>query len=70
MQQATRQPQISRVGEEGEVPPRRKRFYIRNNEWYFLTRYGQEHGPYKTLTEAKRDLSLFLRRSGVVRFDL
>lgn len=70
MQQATKQQLISRSGEEGKITPRRKRFYLRDNNWYYLTRSDQEHGPFKTLTDAKRDLSLFLRRSGVVRFTL
>ncbi|MDH5180909.1 MAG: DUF6316 family protein [Gammaproteobacteria bacterium] len=67
---AKRQNQINRAGEAGAIPPRRKRLFLRNNEWYYLTRYSQEHGPYTTMIEAKRDLSLFLRRSGVIRFTL
>lgn len=70
MQQANRQSQVNRSGENGDIPPRCKRFYMRENEWFFQTRHGQEHGPYKTLTQAKRDLSLYLRRSGIIRFTL
>lgn len=70
MQQVSRQQQINRSGEKGDVPPRKKRFYLRNNEWFFQTRYNDEHGPFNTLIDAKRDLALYLRRSGVIRFTL
>lgn len=69
MEQATRQVQaVNRKGEQGPVPPRNKRIYMKNKQWYFMTRNGMEHGPFQNLTEAKKDLALFLRRSGVVRF--
>ena len=69
MAQATRQLRmVNRQGEQGPVPPRGKRIYMKHKQWYFMTRNGQEHGPYQDLTEAKKDLALFLRRSGVVRF--
>lgn len=69
-QQAKQQTRVNRVGESGDVPPRRTRFYMRDDQWFYQTRHGQEHGPYKTLIEAKRALSLYLRRSGIVRFSL
>lgn len=59
---------INRQGEHGVVPPRKKRVFMKNKQWYFLTRNALEHGPYQNLTEAKKELALFLRRSGVVRF--
>jgi len=69
MENATRQLQeVNRQGERGTVPNRRKRVFMKNKQWYFLTRNGLEHGPYQNLTEAKKELALFLRRSGVVRF--
>lgn len=71
MEQASRRVQlVNRSGEKGPVPLRRKRIYLKNKEWYFITRNGLEHGPYQNLTEAKRELALFLRRSGVVRFTI
>ena len=60
----------NRRGEKGQIPPRRKRVFLKDKQWYFMTRNGQEHGPYQNLTEAKRELALFLRRSGVVKFTL
>ncbi|MDH5407020.1 MAG: DUF6316 family protein [Gammaproteobacteria bacterium] len=70
MQRVAQQQQANRVGESGQVPLRKKRFYIRENEWFYQTRNGKEHGPYKSLTDAKQSLALFLRRSGVIRFTL
>ena len=61
---------VNRQGEHGSVPARNKRFFMRNKQWYFMTRNGMEHGPYQNLTDAKKELSLFLRRSGVVRFTI
>jgi hypothetical protein len=57
-----------RYGEDGNVPPRRKRIYTDGKNWYFLTRNGGNHGPFKTFTEAKSALKLFMRRSGIVSF--
>lgn len=71
MEQAERKLQLAnRQGEQGSVPPRRKRLFMKNKQWYFMTRNGLEHGPYQNLTEAKKELALFLRRSGVVRFTI
>lgn len=68
-QQATRQLRmVNRQGEQGIVPPRRKRVFMKNGQWYFMTRNGLGCGPYLNLTEAKKELALFLRRSGVLRF--
>lgn len=68
-EQATRQLRmVNRQGEQGVVPHRRKRLFMKHTRWYFMTRNGPENGPYQNLTEAKRELALFLRRSGIVRF--
>lgn len=58
-----------RYGEGGKVPPRRKRIYTDGKNWYFLARNGGSNGPYKTFTEAKSALKLFMRRSGIVSFN-
>lgn len=59
----------TRYGEDGTVvPPRKKRIYTDGKNWYFLTRNGGNHGPFKTFTEAKSALKLFMRRSGIVSF--
>ena len=57
-----------RYGENGSVPPRRKRIYTDGKNWFFLTRNNGNHGPYNTFTEAKSALKLFMRRSGIVNF--
>lgn len=58
-----------RYGEDSSnVPPRKKRIYTDGKNWYFLTRNGGNHGPFKTFTEAKSALKLFMRRSGIVAF--
>jgi len=49
---------------------RRKRFFMRNGAWFFLTRHEVEHGPYASLDEAKRQLTVFLHKAGVVHFSL
>jgi len=56
-----------RAGESGPVPPRTRRFYNNGNEWFFITRNGKHHGPYKHFTEAEAALKLYLRRCGIVR---
>jgi hypothetical protein len=58
-----------RFGEDGQAPPRRKRIYTDGKNWFFLTRNNGNHGPYKTFTEAKSALKLFMRRSGIVNFN-
>ena len=71
MEQATRKLQIvNRQGERGSVPQRKKRIFMKDKQWYFLTRNGMEHGPFQNLTEAKKELAIFLRRSGVIRFTI
>lgn len=59
-----------RQGEEGAIPARRQRVFMKNRQWYFICRDGVEYGPFPNLTQARRELALFLRRSGVVRFKL
>lgn len=71
MEQAIRKLQlVNRQGERGPVPPRRKRVFMKSKQWYFMTRNGLEHGPFQNLAEAKKELALFLRRSGVIRFTI
>jgi hypothetical protein len=61
--------ETKRYGENGAIPPRRKRIYTDGKNWYFLTRNSGNHGPYKTFTEAKAALKLFMRRSGIINFN-
>lgn len=58
----------NRYGEDGRVPPRRKRIYTDGKNWFFMTRNSGNHGPYTTFTEAKSALKLFMRRSGIINF--
>jgi len=56
-----------RRGESGAIPPRRRRYYLKDRQWYFMTRDGRHHGPYRHLTDAEAALKLYLRRCGIVR---
>ncbi len=56
-----------RRGETGPIPPRKRRFYTKNNEWFFVTREGRHLGPYPHYTDAEAALKLYLRRCGIVR---
>ena len=60
----------NRQGENGQTPSRRQRVFMKNRQWYFISRDDTEHGPFSNLTEARRELALFLRRSGVIRFKI
>ncbi|MCG6887164.1 MAG: DUF6316 family protein [Proteobacteria bacterium] len=59
--------QLNRRGEFGAIPLRSRRIYNRGNEWFFVTRNRQRHGPFQHLTEAEAALKLYLRRCGIVR---
>lgn len=61
--------EANRYGEDGNIPLRKKRIFTDGKNWYFLTRNGGNHGPFKTFTEAKSALKLFMRRSGIVFFN-
>jgi len=58
---------VNRYGEQGDIPPRNRRIYSLNNEWYFLTREYGIFGPYSSLQEARQELKLYMRRLGIVR---
>ena len=67
---STHRLESNRYGEDGSnIPFRKKRIFTDGKNWYFLTRNGGNHGPYKTFTEAKSALKLFMRRSGIVSFN-
>jgi len=57
----------NRYGEQGNTPPRNKRIYALNNEWYFLTREYGVFGPYSDFLTAKQELKIYMRRLGIVR---
>ncbi len=56
----------NRYGEQGHIPARKKRIYNLNNEWYFLTREYGVFGPYNSLSKTQEELTLYLRRLGIV----
>ena len=62
-------PEPHRNGENGNVPLRRKRIYTDGKNWYFMTRNDGNNGPFKSFTEAKSALKLFMRRSGIIAFN-
>lgn len=37
------------------------RFILQNGEWFYLTRDGQERGPFSDKSDAEGDLILYLR---------
>ena len=49
---------------------RRRRFFMRDGAWFFLTRREQEHGPYASLAEAQRQLTIYLHKRGIIHFSL
>lgn len=57
----------NRYGESGSPPTRTKRIYCENNEWYFHTREYGTYGPYSSFLQAREELSLYLRRLGIVK---
>ncbi len=53
-----------RFGEVGSnVPARTERVYRVNNEWFFSTRRGDDHGPFDNEEAAKLALTHFLREA-------
>ncbi|TVZ37282.1 hypothetical protein P886_1623 [Alteromonadaceae bacterium 2753L.S.0a.02] len=51
---------MNRTGEEGSVPTRSKRFFQKNDYWYYSTREGVDIGPFDTLHEAEVGASDFI----------
>ena len=37
------------------------RFVCQNGEWFYMTREGDEHGPFDSMEEAELDLILYIR---------
>jgi len=49
-----------RKGESGTIPFRTGRFFSVDNQWYFATREGVEHGPYKSKYDAEVNLDFLI----------
>ena len=49
-----------REGENFQAWLRSSRFYSLKNNWYFSTREGIEHGPFKSRAEATEELHSFI----------
>lgn len=51
---------MHRTGEAGDFPGRNKRFFQKENYWYYSTREGVDIGPFDTLNEAEMGVSDFI----------
>ena len=47
--------------EDGKVHFKTDRFFQQNGEWFYLTRDGEERGPFEDKEDATGDLILYLR---------
>ena len=47
--------------EEDKVHFKADRFFQQNGEWFYLTRDGEERGPFEDKKDANGDLILYLR---------
>ena len=47
--------------EEEQLHFQTGRFIQQNGEWYYLTREGEERGPFEDMEDASGDLILYLR---------
>jgi len=50
----------NRYGEQRHAPPRSRRLYSVNGQWYFTTREGIQYGPYQDQNEAVKVLAIFI----------
>ncbi|MCK5395461.1 MAG: hypothetical protein KAJ32_05675 [Gammaproteobacteria bacterium] len=48
-------------GEDEKVHFQMDRFIQQNGEWYYVTREGEERGPFEDKADAAGDLILYLR---------
>ncbi|WP_075184887.1 DUF6316 family protein [Teredinibacter haidensis] len=51
---------MNRIGEDGGVPGRSKRFFQKGEYWYYSTREGVDIGPFDTHHEAETGASDFI----------
>lgn len=51
----------NRSGETRSIPFRSNRFFCSNGTWYFMTREGNQMGPYSDKREAEAELMIFIR---------
>jgi hypothetical protein len=47
--------------EDEKVHFKTDRFFLQNGEWFYLTRDGEERGPFQDKQDANGDLILYLR---------
>lgn len=53
--------ELNRCGESRNIPFRSNRYYCTNGTWFFMTREGQQMGPYIDKREAEAELMMFIR---------
>ena len=51
---------MNRTGENGTLPVRSKRFFIKGEYWYYSTREGVDIGPFDSMHEAETGASEFI----------
>lgn len=51
---------MNRRGELGATPARNKRYFQKEDYWYYTTREGVDIGPFDTLNEAETGVSDFI----------
>ena len=51
---------LQRSGEQGNVPTRNKRYFQKENYWYYTTREGVKIGPFDSLPDAEVGASEFI----------
>lgn len=51
----------NRKGETGPVPYRTGRFFCVSSAWYFTTREGLDHGPFKTRDKAEWECQTYIQ---------
>jgi hypothetical protein len=48
-------------GEEAKRYFQVDRFVLQNGEWFYMTREGEERGPFESKKEAEADLIVYMR---------
>ncbi|WP_460224486.1 DUF6316 family protein [Aurantivibrio infirmus] len=51
---------LNRTGEQGKLPERNDRYYMKEEYWYYTTREGVDIGPFDSLDDATNGASEFI----------
>lgn len=57
--------ELNRNGETRNVPFRSNRYFCINGTWYFMTREGNQMGPFIDKREAEAELMMFIREKSM-----